>query len=77
MVQWRLTIIFWTTVKSKNSIASKMRACWSDPFSTSFDPRSLLMIGADEIDRLQSKVDELENKQYLSKEENDNSDWKI
>lgn len=35
-----------------DDLADKMMGCWSDPFSTEYDPRHLLMLGATEIRRL-------------------------
>ena len=54
----------------KNEIAEKMKKCWADPFSTEYDPRHLLKIGAEEIEGLQNNICEklyntLKNK-YIS-----------
>lgn len=45
----------------KNDISERMKSVWQNPFATDSDPRYLLKLGANEIDRLQESISEYED----------------
>lgn len=42
-----------------NEIAEKMKKCWENPFATQHDPRLLLKLGSEEIERLETIIKSL------------------